>query len=121
MAAHKGSGLTVLINLLAGALSGGGCTRPGVTVMTNTMASIAIDPAPFTDRKAYFDEIHRFAEWVAGSPPVDPERPVLLPGQVEHETRQTRLRDGIPIDDETWRQIREAGVGVGMAAEAFNP
>jgi uncharacterized oxidoreductase len=39
---HKGYGLNVVTDLLSGGLSGGGCTRPGVTVMANTMTSLGM-------------------------------------------------------------------------------
>src|SRR5690606_13466218 len=117
IAGHKGHGLNIVTDLLAGALSGGGCTAPGVTVMENAMTSIAIDPAPLVDRAAYEAQILRFAGWVTASPPRDPARPVMMPGEMEHRTRQQRLRDGIPIDDTTWSQILEAGALFGVEAD----
>ncbi len=32
---------------------------------------------------------------------------ILIPGEPERRERERRERDGIPVDDETWRQIRE--------------
>ncbi len=116
IAGHKGHGLNIVADILAGALSGGGCTAPGVTVLENTITSIAVDPAPLVDRPRYEAEIERFADWVVGSPPEDPARPVLLPGDVEHRTRQERTAAGLPIDDQTWHQILDAGATVGVAA-----
>ncbi len=113
---HKGFALNVLIDLLAGALSGGGCTAPGTQVLINTFTSIAIDPAPFTDHDAYVAEIKRYADWVTGSPPAAPDGRVMMPGDPEFETRAQRQRDGISLDDATWSQIVEAGVSVGLAA-----
>jgi len=117
IAGHKGSGLNVMIDLLCGGLSGGGCTRPDEDVLINTMTSIAIDPTGIVDREAYIAEVRRYADWVAGSPPADASRPVLLPGGAEQRTRAERARDGIPLDDETWGQIVAAGERVGVAAD----
>lgn len=114
IAGHKGSGLNVMTDLLSGALSGGGCTRPGVTQLVNTMTSIAIDPRQLTDREAYVAEVARFAAHVTASPPREPGDEVLLPGDVEHRTRLERRRDGIPLDDATCAQVLEAGRTVGM-------
>ena len=119
MAGHKGHGLTIIADLLAGALSGGGCTAPGVTLMNSSMTSIAIDPGPVTDREAYFAEIRRFCDWVTGSPPKDEAARVLLPGEIEHMTRAKRNRDSIAIDDETWRQIVETAASVGLDSDRF--
>ncbi len=120
MGGHKGYVLNVVVDLLAGALSGGGCTKPGETVLVNTMTSIAVDPAPFTDRAAYFAEIERYLGWVAGSPPKAPDGRVLLPGDFEAETRVERRRDGIPLDDTTWGGIAESGLSVGMTRDEFD-
>jgi uncharacterized oxidoreductase len=117
MGGHKGSGLNVIADLLAGALSGGGCTTPGVGQLVNCLTSIAIDPNPFTDREAYIAEMKRYADWVTGSPPKDPNGKVLLPGDIEHLTREERGGDGIPLDQSTWSQIVEAGEIVGVSKE----
>ncbi len=117
IAGHKGHGLNILADLLAGTLSGGGCTAPGTTIMENAMTSIAINPGPLVDRAAYEAEILRFAGWVTASPPKDPAMPVQMPGEMEHRTRRQRLAEGIPIDDTTWSQILEGGALVGVPAE----
>src|SRR5207302_1128475 len=92
----------------------GGSARPGVTVMANTMTSLAIDPTPFTDRDAYIAEINRYLDWVKGSPPSQPGGEVLLPGEVEHRTRAERLAKGVPLDEASWRQIVDAAGTVGI-------
>jgi uncharacterized oxidoreductase len=111
---HRGAGLNILTDILSGALSGGGCTAPGVTVLENTMTSIAIDVNRLPDRAAYTAEILRFCDWVKASPPVDPAAPVLLPGEVEAATRRRRAAEGIPIDDATWGDIRAAAASVSL-------
>lgn len=116
IAGHKGHGLNIMADLLAGAVSGGGCTAPGKTVMENAMTSIAFDPGPLVDRDAYEAEVLRFAGHVTASPPKDPAQPVLMPGEVEHRTRQQRLAEGIPLDDASWGQVLEGGAKVGVSA-----
>jgi uncharacterized oxidoreductase len=63
------------------------------------------------------EEIKRYSEWVTGSPPKDPDGKVLLPGDIENQTREQRGRDGIPLDASTWDQIIEAGESVGITRE----
>lgn len=113
---HKGAGLNILTDMLAGALSGGGCTAPGVKSLENTMTSIAIDAKRLPDGEARRAEILRFAEWIKGSPPADPKAPVLLPGEVEATTRRKRLAEGIPVDDGSWADIVAAAEKVGIDA-----
>ena len=47
---HKGFALGVLVEVLAGAISGGSCSRPGTKVVSNNMLTIVIDPARFRAR-----------------------------------------------------------------------
>jgi uncharacterized oxidoreductase len=117
---HKGFALNVMVDLLSGALSGGGCTKPGVSVLVNTMTSIALDPGPITDPVAYFQEIRRYGDWVTASPPAAPGGRVILPGDFEHETRTERQRNGIPIDQTTWQEIVAAGLSAGMTRETID-
>src|SRR5690606_4878260 len=104
-------------DILAGALSGGGCTAPGVKTLENTMTSIAIDIGRLPEPEAMTAEIIRFADWVKGSPPADPERPVLLPGEMEAATRRRRTAEGIPLDDGSWGDILAAADLVGLPRE----
>jgi uncharacterized oxidoreductase len=45
---------------------------------------------------------------VTASPPIRPGEKVLIPGDPERQSRGRRIAAGIPIDDETWREIVEA-------------
>jgi uncharacterized oxidoreductase len=112
---HKGSGLAIVADLLAGALTGAGCTQRRETDLINTMCSIYIDPDRLPDRTAFDAEVDAFLDWVKASPPADPNGEVLLPGDIERRTREERLRYGIPLDDTTVGEITEAAVSVGMA------
>jgi len=43
---------------------------------------------------------------------------VLIPGDPERQSRARRIADGVPIDDQTWREIVEAARGVNVLVEA---
>ena len=120
MAAHKGHGLTMVADLLAGALSGGGCTHPDETLMVNTMTSIAINPGPMTDRDHYAAEVIRYCDWVTGSPAKNPDQPVQLPGQMEFNNRRQRKNEGVEVDDMTWKQICKTAESVGVTTDELN-
>ncbi len=120
MGGHKGSGLAVMADLLAGVMAGGGCTAPGVESLENGMLSILMDPALFADMGFLASESARFADWVQASPPLEEGGEVLLPGDIERRTRLERETDGIPLDDNTWRQIRETARDVGVTEAAFD-
>jgi hydroxycarboxylate dehydrogenase B len=112
--AHKGSGLAIVADLLAGALTGAGCSQRRDPDMVNTMCSVYVDPDRLPDRAAFDAETDAFLDWVKDSPPAAPGGEVLLPGEIERRTRAERLRRGIPLDDTTILEITDAAVSLGM-------
>ena len=114
--AHKGSGLSIVTDLLAGAVSTGRSSDPDDTAIRNNMLSIYIAPAVYAPDGAVLAEARRFIDWVKASPPLDPAQPVLAPGEVERRTRAARLASGVPIDDKTWSDLRAAGTSVGLSS-----
>ena len=111
---HKGSGLSIVTDLLAGALTLGRSSDPDDTAIRNNMLSIYIAPAVYDPSGEVLREVHRFVEWVKASPPVTPGQPVLAPGDVERAMREKRLREGVPIDDTTFRELVGAAKTVGL-------
>jgi LDH2 family malate/lactate/ureidoglycolate dehydrogenase len=43
-------------------------------------------------------------------------REILIPGEPEARMEHERRASGVPIEDETWRQIREVATEVGVRA-----
>jgi uncharacterized oxidoreductase len=114
---YKGYGLSLFVDLFAGALTGAGGVTHQHTLPTrveNNMVAMIIDPEAFGDRAAFDAEVDRILAFVTGSQPSG-DRPVLVPGDPERQIRAERLANGIPIDAETWRQIVAAGKSVGVA------
>ena len=92
---HKGSGLALVCELLAGAIVG----SPSVTTNTppergiiNGMLSIVIDPARLSARDSMMNEIDAMIAWVKSAKPADPELPVLVAGEPERIARAERHR-----------------------------
>jgi len=102
---HKGYALGMLCEVLAGALTGGGCSDPNEKRVANGMLSIVMDPALFRPDDGFDAEVRRFIDFVRGSAPVAPGGEILVPGEPEARTRAKRLRDGLDLDETTWGQI----------------
>jgi uncharacterized oxidoreductase len=118
---HKGYALAFVCEMLAGALCGSGTMRPerqGRGTATNGMLMIVIDPERLIDRAWLRDEIAAMTAYITGSPPRHPEEPVLIPGDPERLTRAERLKNGVPIDEETWRELTVAARGINVLVEA---
>lgn len=114
---HKGSALSIVTDLLAGAISTGRSSDPNDSVLRNNMLSIYIAPAVYDGQKAVAAEVARFVAWVKASPPSHPGVPVLMPGEIENRTRAERERLGVPLDDKTRSDLIAAAVSVGLPRE----
>lgn len=117
---HKGYGLAVLAEILAGGLSGAGTIQPanprlGGTV--NNMVTVLIDPERLAGHAWLRREVEGFVAHVKASPPADAEAPVLVPGDPERLARERRSREGIGIDPTTWNDILAAGEKLGLARD----
>jgi len=115
---HKGGGLALMNELLAGVLSGGNTMRPETMrkddAIHNNMLSIIIDPEKLIDNDFYKTEIDATLEYVKSARPMDPAKPVLVPGDPERLMRAKREANGVPIDDTTWEEILAAGDDMGF-------
>jgi uncharacterized oxidoreductase len=113
---HKGGALWLLVDLLAGGLTGGGCSRPpeGAARFSSSMLSIVIAPEAYADAGTVGAEIRRYVEFVKSARPRAPGGEVLLPGEPERRTRAERLASGIPVDATTWEHIIASGMQVGL-------
>ncbi len=120
IAGHKGYGLAVVCEILAGALTGGGCSNPkNADRVVNGMFSIYLDPAVFEKDPAYTAEIERFIDWVKSSAKATPNSEILMPGEIEERNKAQRLRDGIELDPTTWGQIVETAKSVGLKSQEW--
>jgi len=116
IAGHKGYGLAVLCEILAGALTGGGCSNPAnAGRLANGMLSIILDPSIFQVDAAFAAEIERFIAWVKSSKTVTADGEILMPGEIEEHTKALRLREGIDLDETTLSQIIETAQLLGVA------
>jgi hydroxycarboxylate dehydrogenase B len=114
---HKGYGLALACELLAGALTGGG-TLSSVPFaqdrITNNMLSFVVDPTRLPGAARLEEEIAAAIDHVKASPPADPGLPVLVAGEPELLCRTRRLAGGIPVEQATWDELRAAAASVGV-------
>jgi len=117
---HKGYALAFVCEMLAGALCGSGTMRPERQdrgTATNGMLTIIIDPERLVDRAWLRDEIAAMTAYITASPPSRPDEPILIPGDPERRTRAERIAHGVPIDDETWRELATAARAINVLIE----
>lgn len=121
IAKHKGSGLALAAELLAGLLSTGGTMQPQNPrdgSIVNNMTSILIDPARLGDTEWMRTEYMAMIDYLRSAHQADPSNPVLIAGEPERMRRQRRLVDGVEISDGEWAAIRAAGLSLGVDVDA---
>jgi LDH2 family malate/lactate/ureidoglycolate dehydrogenase len=104
---HKGYGLSFMVEVLSGILTGlgFGIDPKGPHNDGVFMAVFAVDA--FRPLEEFKREIADFVNYVKDTPPAEGFTEVLYPGEIEYRTEQQRRRDGISIEEETWRQLTE--------------
>jgi hydroxycarboxylate dehydrogenase B len=115
---HKGSGLALACELLAGVLTGGGVMQGKIpnNGVKNGMFSIVLDPARFGDTGWMQQETETLLGWIKSSTPRPGVESVMVAGDPERKSQAKRLKDGIAVDATTWKELADAAASVGMPA-----
>lgn len=102
---HKGYGLSLVVDILAGALSEAGCSRANAPRLGNAIWACVINIESFTPIDEFKDRVQSLLEYVKSSPNAPGFSEIAIPGERSFKERCKRLKEGIFIEDETWRQI----------------
>ena len=106
IAAHKGFGLSVIVDILAGALTGAGCSRSEDARVGNGLFVLVINVASFREFPGFSAEIERFIEYLKSAKRAGGVDVIRMPGERGWHEQRKREQEGIPIDMETWQQIQ---------------
>jgi len=112
--AHKGFGLGLMVEILGGLLTGDGYSRSGQTRLGNGVFGFVADIECFMPREEFNNHMQKLLAHIKSCPTRDGFDEVLVPGEPEHRARRMRLEEGIPLDDETWRQLTELAAELGV-------
>jgi uncharacterized oxidoreductase len=114
---HKGSGLAVMCEIMAGAIAGGQrADEPSRGGILNSMLATLIDLSRLGDPTAIGQAIEATKGHIRSSRLAPGFDEVLLPGEPERRAARQRAETGIEVDDTTWREVREAASTLGITA-----
>jgi len=114
MGDHKGSGLALMCELIAGALIGSGTAGPPPQRQGNGMLSIYLDLEHFAPDDQVMADVITYVDWFVEARPADGEGHVMLPGDPERARRREREVSGIELSEATWDSIKMAAESVDM-------
>lgn len=118
---YKGYGLSLLIDILTGVLTGGGFSTHVKTLYQNlqspshvahTFAALRIEGfMPLGEFRRRMDEMIELMQHCPAAPGVDR---IYVPGEIEHETEQKRRAGGIPINPTLKEELSALGAKLGV-------
>ena len=113
---HKGYGLSLAVEILAGILSGAGAASGEKSVFRNGTLIVCLDPARFMPAAEFHAQVAALGDWVRSAPLAAGSKEILIPGEPEARSERERRANGIPVDDATWKQIQEVAAEAGLHA-----
>ncbi|MCU0512345.1 MAG: Ldh family oxidoreductase [Anaerolineae bacterium] len=115
---YKGYGLSLVTDVLSGVMTG---ALFGLSVFQDEPnhnvghLMLAINPTMFMSAADFHARLEQLVAEIKQAPAIDPDRPVLLPGEVEFGRMAQRGQSGIPVSRETVDTLR------GLAADLNIP
>ena len=113
---HKGFGLSLLVDLLCGLITGGSYQNQLKSMYrypndpSNTAhLMIVINPMVLIEKEQMKERMADFISTIKQSPMWDPNAEMLLPGELEFRKEQERRRDGIPIPANLYDELKAIG------------
>jgi LDH2 family malate/lactate/ureidoglycolate dehydrogenase len=104
---HKGSALSTMIELTAGVLSGMAPSALPEFGGGNGTLLLGLDIASFLPLERFVMQALALSSKIKSTPAADGFHAVMLPGEPEMETRRERLLTGIPLPEQTWKELQD--------------
>ena len=118
---HKGYALSFMVEVFSGLLTGLGFGIDPEGRHNDGVFLAAFNLEHFRPLAEFKRELTAFIEFIKDSPPAAGFSEVLYPGEIEHRTEQTRRREGIFVEDETWAQISGLMQSLGVESLVGSP
>lgn len=124
MAAHKGYGLSVMVELLTGILSGGGVSVMGDIVSwcfelekKNDVCHtfIAVDVDQFIGKDAFMDRVEAMSQKLREAPKAANATRIYTPGEIEWTKRRKAEAEGFEIPEDVLASLKGLSEDVGIA------
>ncbi len=106
---HKGSALSLMVEVLGGSFTGGRCSVFEDYVEGNGILVLVMRPDLFRKRADFDKDVELLYSAVTGSEKAAGFEKILFPGEPEAEQLEKSLREGITLDDKTFEII--SGIG----------
>lgn len=118
MGGHKGYGLAVIVDILAGVLTGSPF-GPGADAHSHREGgighlAIALAPSLFISADQFSDSVESLVKQLKSVPVAEAGTEVVLPGEPEWRMADERVAHGIPLSDELAAQLASLAARLGV-------
>ena len=111
---HKGYGLSVMIEILSGILTGLGFGHDPSGRHNDGCFMAVFSVEAFRPLDQFKQEVTEFARYLKSSPPAVGFDQVYYPGELEHIRTQKLLEEGIFVEDATWERLKALANELGL-------
>jgi len=114
---HKGYGLSLVSALFSGVLTQAAHATAGGKRGGGGVLMVAIDSGAFGSADQVAADADALLAKMQETPPAAGVVEVLVPGEPESRSRERRQRDGVPVVEATWEEIKVTAESVGVRIE----
>jgi len=114
---YKGYGLGLVIEILAGALTGSGCSEEVTSGLTNGVFMQVLNIDKFVPLQAFKERVDNLIHVIRNSPKAEGFEEILIPGEPEFREHQRREKAGIPIPERGWATLQDLCKQYGLESE----
>lgn len=111
---HKGYALSILVEILAGVITGGGFSKSVFSLHSDIskqqnvgMFLMGIPIEPLMEERVYKERIKEFVSIIKGSKLAVGSNEIYMPGEIEANRREDRLRNGIEVNDDIIEKLKQ--------------
>ncbi|MDD3428222.1 MAG: Ldh family oxidoreductase [Caldisericia bacterium] len=104
---HKGFALGLIVEILAGALSGNKVAQKNIQQDGGGFFILVLDINKYLPLDEFKNEIEKLFLHIKDTPKLPGFEEIFIPGEIEYYNKIRNLREGIFLEDKTWNDIIE--------------
>jgi uncharacterized oxidoreductase len=112
---YKGTGLAVIVEILAGLLTGLGFGVEPSGRHNDGCFMAVFNVQAFRDLNTFKQEVTEFAQYLKDTPLAQGSTGIYYPGEVEYLKEKDRRANGVPVEDATWNVLKKLAADYGLA------
>lgn len=116
---HKGSALSIVLEIFAGIFTGGRCSVFDDYVDGNGLFILATKPDLYRSKDEFESDMHLFREKIKSSKCDDNTTEILFPGEKENTSMKNLTKEGITLDSKTLEILNKTAEEVKIKIDQY--